>query len=284
MLFWFGCFLSLSSVGALHYPIERGWAGSWPACTPGKVRRVLGTHHQYPPLESEMPVVAGTTLELVQVVPCHLRVLPRKRKPLRLCTSKQWGLACLVGSGSFWHATPLVVVRHTLAPSGCLCTTSPRLLLGSDLQDSSLSSQPPPIPADEHLRLGRAGQWHLPSVQVSFRYSPWTSSALFKGSEARPLFWLVFPPVRGLPRMWKLSLFDSFLSRGTGPIPIPFSLFECICGKRWAPCPTPLPSWSSLQALFLLRQPILKLESHNEVCPMSVSIRTHQSRLCNIWI
>ena len=98
------------------------------------------------------------TMELVQVVPCCLRVLPQKRKPLRLCTSKQWGLACLVGSGSFWHATPLVGVHHTLAPSGCLYTTSPHILLGSDLQDSSLSSQPPPIPADEHLRLGRAGQ------------------------------------------------------------------------------------------------------------------------------
>ena len=41
-----------------HYPIDRGWAGSWPVCTPGKVERVVGTQHQYLPLESEMPVVA----------------------------------------------------------------------------------------------------------------------------------------------------------------------------------------------------------------------------------
>lgn len=98
------------------------------------------------------------TLELMQVVPCHLRVLTQKRKLLCLCTSEQWCLACLVGSGFFWHATPLVVVHHTLAPSGCLHTTNPCLLLGSDLQDLSLSSQPAPIPADEHLRLGSAGQ------------------------------------------------------------------------------------------------------------------------------
>ena len=49
---------AVSSVCAGHYPIDRGWAGSWPACTPGKVERVVGTQHQYLPLESEMPVVA----------------------------------------------------------------------------------------------------------------------------------------------------------------------------------------------------------------------------------
>lgn len=49
---------AVSSVCAGHYPIDRGRAGSWPACTPGKVERVVGTQHQYLPLESEMPVVA----------------------------------------------------------------------------------------------------------------------------------------------------------------------------------------------------------------------------------
>ena len=146
VLFWFGCLLSLSSVCAGHYPIDRGWAGSWPVCTPGKVERVVGTQHQYLPLESEMPVVA--------VLDPHAggALLPKsaQRKMLlwRACPSP-----CITPNNGVLHLwqvqasswTPLVWANHTLDILTVFIQSTLMLSSGSDSQSPRIGIQPRPL-------------------------------------------------------------------------------------------------------------------------------------------
>lgn len=51
---------------------------------------------------------------------------PEKESSMFVHLQTVGALAQFVALASFWHATSLVVVHHTLAPSGCIHITSPR--------------------------------------------------------------------------------------------------------------------------------------------------------------
>ena len=132
--------------------------------------------------------------------------------PLSSYAPQQWHLASLAGLGFFPYS---VGVHHTSAPSGCLHIANPSPFPRSDLQSPSLSTQRPPAQTQERLRLGSAGLWHQPSVQVSLCFPLCELVAvLFSEASKLPpatLSWLISPPVRGLPSVWKSFLFHSSL-------------------------------------------------------------------------
>ena len=74
-----------------------------------------------------------------------------------LAPSSQTVVPCLSYQSQASSHTRFVVAHHTLPTSDCLYTANPGPLLGSNLQNPSLT---PPAPADECLRLGSA-RWHL---------------------------------------------------------------------------------------------------------------------------
>ena len=77
--------------------------------------------------------------------------LPSRPPAVAHCLSG--GPRCTLGHG-----------HTTLQP---LQAAHPSPLPGPELRSLCFSTQPPPAPADTCLRLGSAGRWHLPSVQVS---------------------------------------------------------------------------------------------------------------------
>ena len=78
---------------------------------------------------------------------------------------QQWHLASLTGPG-FFRAHPELPQSSLFRLSLC---ASPGPFPGSDLRSPSFSTQPPPTPVDECLRLGSAGQLYRLSVQGTLR-------------------------------------------------------------------------------------------------------------------
>ena len=132
-----------------------------------------------------------------------------------LCRSK---LFPRLPPGYLWRTSPLQAV---------FMPPTPVLSLGSDLWNPSLSSQPPPVLVGELTSL--SGWWVLVSTDPLYmNLSALPSAPLLLHS----LLWLwsfppahpLFPPVKGLPSVWKLFLLHSCLPEVQVP-----SLFFCLC-------------------------------------------------------
>ena len=90
---------------------------------------------------------------------CAEKKAPMVFLPLSLPAPQQWCLAFLAGPGFFLY-TLCYGVQHPSPFRGLLLAASPSLLPRSDVRSPSLSTQTPPAPADQHLKLGSAGRWH----------------------------------------------------------------------------------------------------------------------------
>ena len=109
--------------------------------------------------------------ELLSVASCCLGTLTGKEvlmvvPPLSMCLPIM--VTCLSGGPRFLPSTPSVA---TAQPLKAVSTPNPGPLLETDLQSLSFIPQPPHTLTEECLRLGSAGWWCRPSVQVTLSFA-----------------------------------------------------------------------------------------------------------------
>ena len=145
------------------------------------------------------------------------------RNALSLCTPKQWSLASPAGPDFFLDSLPASC--GALTPSGCVHTSNPSLLPGiwPPTQDSAPSLHPLQRWADKPLRLVSAG-WHRSSPLCPLHPCCCALLCGFKASPSAQPAHPLYPPVKGLPSVWKLFLLHSSLPEVQVP-----SLFFCVC-------------------------------------------------------
>ena len=143
-------------------------------------------------------------------------------------TKRQEKVFCLFGSSRLFPGLPPCYLWRTSHLQAVFTQPDPFLSLWSDLRSPSLSSHPPPIPVGEQRSL--LSWWVLVgSDPLCGNLSAFPSAPLLLHS---PLWLRSFPqprhlpspPVKGLPRVWKLFLLHSSLPLVQVP-----SLFFCLC-------------------------------------------------------
>ena len=151
----------------------------------------------------------------------HLRsslscVGTRSRKPLSSCTPREWSLASLEGPEFFPYSLPASCAAP--APFKLSSHSQPQSSpwgLTSKAWASAPSTHPP---RQESRQLSQVGEcWSAP-ILLCRNLSTLLSAPLLLRS---PLWHLKFsplyPPVRGLPSVWKLFLLHSSLSEAQVP-------------------------------------------------------------------